>query len=965
MDSIYPMSRKVDVVILGGGMCGIGAGVTLINKGKKVLLVERRSVLGWEATSAFQCRLDFTEESPLVNQLRTNLKFFGMLHNNQFDVPAFTLILDHLVGERGIDLLLYSYPLQLISKEDRVTGVVIGNKSGKQIIHADVFVDATEEAFLYRQTDVPFLSNSSVPSRQTIFFNNVHEGITLPLTLGNIDNLRNIIIHSSIREKEVCVEFDLPEYSISEARLALSKVIFFLRANIQQIGSHAIVTHTGYEPFPLEASVYLKERALQHPYFKNLFGVGIWTIPERTERQQLNTLTGRIKLGEEAGLLINNTHEKNSDFEKENISDWPHAVSVHREADVVVCGGGTAGPFAAIAAARQGAKVILLEASTLLGGMGTGGVVHAYYPMQPVGLGRLGFSSKRFEISEEVFEYCYRAFGGLQDEVDVRVAKISTFLFEGGSYKSYGFHPEAKKFVLEQMCRESEVEIVYGATVIGVEMDKERKGLIRGVIAATPHGLVTYRGKVIIDSTGDADVASMAGVPFIMGRKADGVQHTFTQLGGYLGENGNMELGGCPTDLGYIDPGDVFDLTRARRLGLRYMYKHFIPFKSRLLYIGPLLGVREARQIIGEYQLTLNDQILGRCFDDCIGYMQAHFDDHADDYENESDEAVLWVWLLGNWEKIIGCEVPYRCLLPQRVEGLLVACRGASMTIDAHYAFRMQPEMQQIGEAAGIAAALAAKLGITPKKLDVRLIQDILEKEGVLNKGKCPRPLLPKLSLPKLKEILLSNTPQEAVWQLVHCKKEEKKEVISLLREVIRSDSSQSRFWAAVALAMHKDNKAVPELVKCVQERCGDIPEGLKTVPLWWSAIVMLGRIGDSRAVPVLLEVLSDVSDESVNLDVLIAAVRALGRIQDKSAIPGLREFLKWLKNKDFSRIKKLRRPAREDVRWQIELAVAETLAKLGEPQPSIIKDYLNDPRAYVRRYAAKIAKSIDLSNNY
>ena len=155
-------------------------------------------------------------------------------------------------------------------------------------------------------------------------------------------------------------------------------------------------------------------------------------------------------------------------------------------------------------------------------------------------------------------------------------------------------------------------------------------------------------------------MAARAGAQFTLGREGDGVQHTFTQLGGFLGGYGNLGLGGCPTDLGYADLTDAADLTRARRLGLNHLYERVVETEGwhDFLYIGPPLGLRQSRQIVGDYQLTLADQIAARCFDDCIGYMQAHFDDHAFDYENESDEAALWTWLLGGWGEIIGCEVP-------------------------------------------------------------------------------------------------------------------------------------------------------------------------------------------------------------------------------------------------------------------------------------------------------------------
>ena len=106
--------------------------------------------------------------------------------------------------------------------------------------------------------------------------------------------------------------------------------------------------------------------------------------------------------------------------------------------------------------------------------------------------------------------------------------------------------------------------------------------------------------------------------------------------------------------------------------------------------------------------------------------------------------------------------------MPRGVEGLLVACRGLSMTVDAHYSFRMMPELQQIGEAAGIAAALAVKGGVTPRALDARLVQEELTRRNVLGESRRPPALIPDRPAEDLEQMLLSDKPQDAVWLLLH-----------------------------------------------------------------------------------------------------------------------------------------------------------------------------------------------------
>jgi len=171
---------------------------------------------------------------------------------------------------------------------------------------------------------------------------------------------------------------------------------------------------------------------------------------------------------------------------------------------------------------------------------------------------------------------------------------------------------------------------------------------------------------------------------------------------------------------------------------------------------------------------------------------------------------------------------------------------------------------------------------------------------------------------------------------------------------------------------MKKKKEALGELLNCVKDRWDYCPEGTKTVPVWESAIVLLGSIGDASAVHVLIDVLRD---SRAGFDVLIATVRALGKIGDRAAVPHLTKFLernkryyrdRWSRLEDYG-LEKLRERwklqelvrsrVREEVTWQLELALAEALARLDSPQSATVQRYLGDDRTYVRSYARKIAR--------
>lgn len=594
--------EQYNAIILGGGISGVSLALRLAEKKKKVLIIEQRPSFCWEITSAFQNQL-FENESLFDASFRQSLLSAGGLRNNLIDPPIFEILVNRMLKRKNIDILLYSYPLELITKDELVIGVIIGSKNGIQVIKGNLFVDATENAVLWKQTNVDFEETQTYPVKQRIVFNGIEKRVKFPLIFENVAGVNNISVYPSVWKKEAYIEFTIPEHSISSVRLKLIDVISFVRKNIPALKS-AIVTHTGFEPFPLDTSSHLKQSVVKNPYVKNLFGCGLWIIPDKWIREKNNTITGRMQLAKETAMSILNSSNSNIAIHDELFAKLLNKNRGEREkkdftlnSDVIVAGGGTAGALAGISAGRKGVQTTIIEAGTALGGIGTCGGIHIYY---------------------------YGTRGGLQDEIDSRVSKISSLF--AGKYKVTGFHPEAKKFVLEQMCKEANVEVIYGSTVFGVKIKNHH---ICGLSAVNSKGKMNFKGKVIIDSTGDGDVASMSGVPFIIGRETDEIQHTYSQPVGHLDENGKMEV--VNFDSGIVDTLDIWDLTKARCSGIIQYYKKSFNEENRLLYIAPLIGIRQSRQITGDYQLTLLDQVSGKRFADCISYTTTHYDNHLFD----------------------------------------------------------------------------------------------------------------------------------------------------------------------------------------------------------------------------------------------------------------------------------------------------------------------------------------------
>jgi len=937
-----------DVIVLGGGLAGFAAARACATSGLATLVVERRPVLGWESTWAFELALE-EGGSDAAAALVSAVKPAGGFCDGRLDAPILEMALDRELVASGADLLYYSQPVAAAEADGTIGAVVVAGKSGELGLRARAFVDATETALIWRLTGAE-RELARPQARFGVFVNGIREPTEYG-PIGAMGGVENVTLVPSVWPGELAAYFEIPEPDPGLALLRLPGLLQALREERGELEG-TVVTHVSVEPFPLAPLCrVVGAGGFRHPHVANLFGAGPWIGVAAEE----GGVTARLALGETVGKELARSFDGLP--RPPDTVPLPQSVQSPPEHSmkVLVCGGGTAGAIAAIAARREGARTTLLEAGTFLGGIGTGGGIHVYY---------------------------HGVTGGLQDEVDERVRAVRSLF--GPAVRVRGFHPIAKRVVLQQMAAEAGVEVVFNATVTGVQVEdvptqlpatgKERvPRRIRGVVAAGPEGNATYRAEVIVDSTGDGDVAFMAGQSYTFGREKDALPHAYSQSCGKLDAHGKMII--INFDAGYCDPGDVEDLTRARREGLAHLWKDRFTASNRWTYIAPLIGLRSSRQIVGETRLTLADQVAGREFPDVIGYVRAHYDNHAYDYENESDEAMLWVWLLGNWKRPLGSEIPYRALLPRDVDGLIVACRALSVTHDAHIPVRMQRDMQRVGEAAGIAAALSARHNVLPREIPIAELQARLVESGALGPRRHPElprpqeasrhvphslaPRFPARPIDEWVQELGGDDPRRAIWP-IYCGGEE---ALPLLLKTAKEIDTDEGLWASVALAMLERGEAAPALIKCVRERRADLADGRKVAPMWQGAIVLLGRVRNAEALPALIEVLED---RQAPHAALVAAARALGQIGDPSAVPAIermlaRDDLPVDRALQVSYVRKEEQRARpapevaENARYELELAAAEALARLGAPRPEIVERYLHDPRAYVRRFARKV----------
>ncbi|MGO4369646.1 FAD-dependent oxidoreductase [Paenibacillus sp. MCAF20] len=431
------------------------------------------------------------------------------------------------------------------------------------------------------------------------------------------------------------------------------------------------------------------------------------------------------------------------------------------EADVVVVGGGPAGVNAAIAAGRTGASTILIERYGFIGGMSTAALVYPWMTYHTVDGKQVIYG-----IAQEIIDRL-GAMNASPGHVRDTVGFVHTIT---------PYHPEVYKLLAVEMLREAGVKLILHSFVDSVEMDGDR---IRSVQLTSKSGRIDVRGRIFVDTTGDADLAYLSGAPCLQGRDGDRKTQPMTMkfrmrgvdlgrvkqymldhpeefyhktpfseladlpLSGVMGFFKHWKEADLPINrdqvLFFTGPNDdevlvnttrvqgldgtnVEELTEAEELGRKqvmmvadFMTRKLPGFeKASISQVGAQIGIRETRRIDGRYVLQVDDVVEGRRFDDVIARSGYPIDIH-----DPSGKGVTAAWVKGDG----AYDIPYRCLLPQRIDNLLSAGRCISTTHEALATTRLTPSCMATGQAAGTAAGMAAAQGIAPHELDVKELQ--------------------------------------------------------------------------------------------------------------------------------------------------------------------------------------------------------------------------------------------------
>lgn len=704
--SELPVVFDVDVVVVGGSLAGVEAACAAAEEGASVLLVESRPYLGYDLCGTQRLWID-ADETP-VTEITT-----ALFESTRVVTPlAIKRALDAALIGHGVMFLTGTYAGELLVRPDgSPAGLVIVNRSGNQVVRAKVIIDATKNAAIVRQTGVKFVPFN--PGMKEFEFLAVGgeqaEGVTgrrlsdVQYAAGTGKRRKDYPVYQYTLGLEVAADtFGALSHALNEARSAVyHEDMVDFSEHLIYFPENTILSKT-HVPSPATGADTVSLGAFKPAGVEALYVVSHYAGLEREAMKRLMRPTSSAVIGRRVGIDAAATARTRPVSDAMAYPSIPrgrtdltvgaaptiarfrncpkaklgeHDLPVLGTYDVVVTGGGTSGAPAGIGAARSGARTLVLEYLDELGGVGTAGMISKYWYGHHIGFTR--------EVPGE---------------------------------------PEEKWNIIQKAewyrseLRKAGADIWFGSFGCGAVL---RGNKVSGVVVATPYGRSVVLADVVIDATGNADMAAAAGAQTEFSISALGDLNV--QVAGYP----HRSLGDHHRNTAYAmtDDRDVLDFWHLL-VTQRRDYASWE--KSRHTDMAQLIDTRERRRIVGDYMLTTMDILLHRTFPDTISHHRSNFDAGA----LPSSEMLYIKDMKG---PVYTCDMPIRSLTPEGIEGLLVVGLGASTERDAMTLTRMQPDLQNQGYAAGVAAAHAvAQTGGVLRDLDIKQVQAELVAKGNL-----------------------------------------------------------------------------------------------------------------------------------------------------------------------------------------------------------------------------------------
>jgi len=701
-----PRVDDVDVLVVGGSGGAVEAACEAARQGRRVFLLAPRPYLGDDLCATLRIWLEAGEQP----QSKLAVACFG---SDRVTTPLRVKAeMDKALLAAGVSYLTGCYATDVLrDREGRLAGIVMANRSGRQAIRAKVIIDATREASVARLAGAAFRPFMAGPQtfHRVVIGGTMREGESvsakkLPFTCDFTaqKTTRRLDVY------EYTLRIDLPDASVAsfqraeqrardmtytQGAEAASEVLDYVPADTivgqKRLEAWHVAKSADLGPFRVKdmARLYVLSA------YADLSGNAAERLLRPVELMAMGTRIGRAAAEEahatpspEGITLPDNAAPGDATVEVGEemlglrgtqtppVQAGRRTLPVLGRYDVLVVGGGTSGSPAGIGAARSGAKTLVVEYLHELGGVGTVGLIGAYW---------------------------HGVRNGYTKYVDQHVNPGRD-----------AWNPVAKAEWLRRELIAAGADVWFGTLACGAIVDA---GQVRGVVVATPQGRGVVLATAVIDATGNANVAAGAAAPTQYSISARGSLNV--QIAGFPPRPlASTFVNTCYTMVDDTDVLDVWHLMATKRIEWR---------KTPAFDAGQLVDSRERRRVVGDYTLTVEDILGRRTFPDTISHHYSNFDAAA-----FPDSRLL---LLANAKgPCFRADLPYRCLLPKGLDGLLVIGLGTSAQRAVTTLIRMQADLQNQGYAAGIAAAAAAKSGGHTRRIDLKAVQQRLIREGVL-----------------------------------------------------------------------------------------------------------------------------------------------------------------------------------------------------------------------------------------
>jgi len=921
-----------DALVIGGTLPGIAAARALAAAGKRVCIIEAGPTLAVEWSAFWRTEIPGGKCGDRLAELA---RAAGGLEAGRLDPFVAALVADELVSEVGVAAIVRVQPVRWYAGPSGETvRVEVAGKSGRQVAEAPLVVDATPgRMFSAPAGGATAPCSASTAIRRGLFEQVASEGTTFRLPSGAVAGVEAWTEpgrwpgQAFLNVRLSCEGIPDTAALLHPTHTALCRAAAWLRSS-QPAFSNAILAavapdvdiqwdapcgdsevRSGIIALPLSGDLNRDVQAAEER-------VLLVESPSPAPPPPAPTIDAETVCSCELGSA------DDQDLEPATLPAAP--LHVHEPCDVLVAGFGTGGAPAALAAASyEGVQVVALDPAPCPGGIGTAGNIHAYY---------LGVRTGLHTSIEEAF----------QGEGAALAAGLK------------GYHPVAKADVLFDRLEAAGVRVLNGHTVFGVVREGRA---VRAVLSAASDGYHMFPCRTAVDATGDGDLAAAAGAEFILGREGDGFPQPYSYTPLRL-DNG--KLWHRNFDAGWVDPTDTLDYSRAHFEG-RSRLRNQAPFSEdhRYIALAPLLGIRESRFIRGRVTLTFEDFLEGRTWTDVVMDAYAHYDNHAMDYAEESDWARRHVALFGLWRYHVRGHVPWRVLIPRDLANVLIGCRAVSVDHDLHQLFRMQRDVERVGEIVGRAAALAVRNGIPPEDLPVEALLEELTRCGLPPQ----EPASPQ-----------ANEPAAA---LLAALRDEKQRGVAMWRLSRMTDSAApdwNAFFAreadpgariagaiASAVARRLPDAGAELLHRVIREHRAEPRLGLKAPPLYLSAALALAEAGSPDASEHLRKMLHDADLRPYELVLVLKGLELAG---DPAAVPAVIHFLEETRDEPFLiTMWGVEDAWRMKVSWRfgVVLRAVRTLVALGDKsQIYRAEEFAQAENLLVRRYARRVLALAD-----